>query len=61
MKEKKTILLLLQRGSQQANALKTVPPWERLGGGFIVWGVENRAIHKDQGRGKLALSFKSGV
>ena len=55
--EKKRALLL-----RQANALKAVPsPWESLGGGFIVWGVENRAIHKDQGRGKLALSFKSGV
>ena len=35
--------------------------WERLGGGFIVWGVENRALDEGQGRGKLALSFKTGV
>ena len=26
-----------------------------IGGGFIVWGVKNRAEDKDQGRGKLAL------
>ena len=26
-----------------------------MGGGFIVWGVKNRATDRDQGRGKLAL------
>ena len=47
-------------GSQQSNALKTVPLWKGLGGGFTVWQWKNRAIDKDQGRGKLALSFKAG-
>ena len=37
------------------------PPWERWGDGFIFRGVENRAIDKDQGRGKLALLLKAGV
>ena len=36
-------------------------PWKGLGGSFIVWGVENRAADRDQGRGKLALSFKTDV
>ena len=27
----------------------------------MVWGVENRAPDKDQGRGRLALFFKAGV
>ena len=44
-----------QRRPQQANVLKTVPPWKGLGGGFIVLRVENRAADKDHGRGKLAL------
>ena len=37
------------------------PPWKGLEDGFIVWGLENMATVKDQGRGKLALSFKAGV
>ena len=37
------------------------PLWERLRGGFIVWGVDNRAVVKEQGRGKLAVFFKAGV
>ena len=45
-------------GSQQANALKTVSPWVRLGGGFIVSGVENRPSDKDQGPCKLSCSSK---
>ena len=61
-KEKKVALLFCHaKGPQKANALKTVPLWTGLGGGFIVWGVENRAANKDQGRGKFALSFKAGV
>ena len=59
MKEEKRALLLCQtKEPQQAYAFKTVPPWERLGGGFIVWGVENRAPDKDWGRSKPALSSK---
>ena len=41
--------------SQQTNVLKIVLPQERLGGGFLVWGVKNSTAHKDQGREKLAL------
>ena len=60
--EKDSIIALPGKGkSQQAKALKTVPPWERLGSGFIIWGVENRAREKDQGRGKLALFLKASV
>ena len=29
-----------------------------MGGGFIVWGVRNRAADKDEGRGQLALFSK---
>ena len=36
-------------------------PWKGLGGDFIVWGVENGAVDKDQSRGKPAFSFKAGV
>ena len=62
VKEKKIAYCFArQKGPQQANALKTVPPWERLGGGFIVWGVENWASDKDQVRGKVALFLKAGV
>ena len=32
-----------QRRPQQANTLKIVHPWERLGNCFIILGVENRA------------------
>ena len=28
---------------------------------FLVWGMENQATDKDQGRGKLALFLKAGV
>ena len=52
------------REPQQANALKIVlppTPWEKLGGGFIVWGVQNQASDKDQGRVKLALFLKARV
>ena len=35
------------------------PPWGKLGGGFIIWGVEIRAVDKHQGRGKLALFLKA--
>ena len=48
-------------GPQQVNALKTVTTVEGIKRWFYGWGVENRAIDKDQGRGKLALSFKAGV
>ena len=65
VKEKKIALLLGQAKGvgrpHQANALKTVPPLGEMRGGFIVWGVENRTVDKDQGRGKFALSFKTGV
>ena len=57
MKENTIALLLCQaKGTTAGCALL-----ERLGGGFIVWGVENRATDKDQGGGKLALPFKAGV
>lgn len=35
--------------------LKDCDPLGRLGGSFIILGVENRATDKDQGRGKLVL------
>ena len=61
-KEKKiTYSFARQRSVTQENILKTLPHWERLGGGSMVWGVENRAIDKDQGRGKLALFLKASV
>ena len=62
VKEKKIALLLCrQRGPQQANAFKTVPPLIESGGGFIVWGVQNRGIDKDEGRGEVALFLRAGV
>lgn len=48
------------KGPLGANSLKTLL-WERIGGGLIVGGVDNRATDKDQGRGKLAFFFKAGV
>ena len=61
--EKNGFIALLSKGeSQQTDTLKTVPPpWKRVGGGFIVWGVTDRATDKDQGRCKLSLFFKAGV
>ena len=59
MKEKNSPIALSGKGgAQQANAFTTAPTPERLEGGFIVWGVQNRAADKDQGRGKLALFSK---
>ena len=50
-----------KEGHSRAMPERLYSLWERLGGGFIVWGVENRALDEGQGRGKLALSFKTGV
>ena len=56
--ENSFIALPSQGGTQQANDLKTVPPSGGLVGGFIVWGVKNRASDKDQVRGNLPLFSK---
>ena len=62
VKEKKIVLLLCQAvRPEQANALKTVPPLGEIRRWFYSLGVRNKASDKDQGRGKLALSFKGGV
>ena len=62
MKEKKSFYCFArQRRVQQANALQTVPPLGEMGRCFYSLGVKNRAAHKDQGRGKLVLSFKASV
>lgn len=62
VKERRTALLFCQvKEGHSRLVLKTVPPWERLGGGFRVWGVEDRNTDKDQDRGELALFLKAGV
>ena len=33
-----------------------MPPWKGFGGGFIVWGVANGAIDKDQARGRIGAT-----
>ena len=48
-------------GHSRLMPLRLCSPWKGLGGGFLVWGVGNRATDKDQGRDKLALSFRAGV
>ena len=54
-------MLCQQRGPQKPNVLEAVPLLGDLGSGFIVWGVENWAVDKDEGRDQLALSFKADV
>ena len=60
MKEEKNSFYCFARqmGPQQANALHTMTPLGENRKWFYSLGVENRARDKDQGRGKLALSFK---
>ena len=61
VKEKKTALLLCQaKGAPAGSCLKDCAPLERglevvL---YKVWGVENRAVDKHQGRGKLPCFSK---
>ena len=63
VKEKKIALLLCpsKGGPQQANASKTVPPLGKIRRWFYSLGSGNTAIDKDQGKGKLALSFTAGI
>ena len=64
-KKKKQLLYCFagQRGPQLANDLKTVPPSEGVRRWFysLGSGIGIRAVDEDQGRRKLALSFKAGV
>ena len=61
--EGKKIALLFgrQRQPQQTNTLKTVSPLGENRRWFYSFGSRNKAVGRDQGRGKLALSFKAGV
>ena len=57
-KEKKKIALLLFQAKEATagSYIKDCPlPGERREGGVIVWGVENRAADKDEGRFKLGF------
>ena len=63
VKEEKNSLYCFarQRRPQQANALKSVPPFEREWRWSSSLGGESGATDKDQGRGELALFCKAGV
>ena len=59
VKEKEIALLLCQaKGATAGKCFKDCAfPWECVGGGFIVLGVETRAIDKDQCRCKLSFFY----